>query len=153
MHEELRHIIGIDPGVRTGFSVWDLLLKKLTRVETDIAYGIELRVLGMAAEHGVKAIHVLMEDARLRKWFGSTGPERWKGAGSVMRDCGRWVELMEAENISYTLLSPEQKGRKWNDAEFKRYTGWVGITSEHSRDAGKMVHQFNPKLFFINAKR
>ena len=80
--------IGIDPGKRTGFAVWQRDAKYLAEVDTmSITQAME-RIRMMAAVLGKDNIRLFIEDARKRTWFGTKGREVLKGAGSICRD--RW---------------------------------------------------------------
>ena len=128
-----RFLIGIDPGKKTGFSLWDRSSKSLlmARTTTIVEAMEEIRQLAQSGEK----IEIWFEDARLR------GGSKYKafGAGSVCRDCSIWQEFCELHGILFTPISPRTKGAKWNSAYFKKVTGWVGRTSEHARDAASLV--------------
>ncbi|MDI7219364.1 hypothetical protein QMN07_17875 [Leptospira santarosai] len=130
-------LIGIDPGVRTGFGVWNQESKRLTHVAT---YSV------LEAQEEVKTyktadvpICLIIEDARKRKWFGKNPEMKRQGAGSVKRDCKLWEEFCELEGIPYRLVHPQRGRTKHTSAEFRTLTGWTGRTSEHSRDAAMLV--------------
>lgn len=135
--------VGIDCGVKTGFAVANNGV--LSRVET--------LTITQAMEK-VKALHaknldlvVRIEDARLRTWFGSADARQAKsgagvreGVGSVKRDCSIWEQFCIEQNIKYELVHPAANMTKTKSEYFNRITGWVGRTSEHSRDAAMLVH-------------
>lgn len=82
--------IGIDPGKKTGFAVWDHDARYLAEVATlSITQAME-KVRMMADILGRENIRLYIEDARQRTWFGNSGPEKWKGAGSICRDSTMW---------------------------------------------------------------
>jgi len=131
-------IIGIDPGVKTGFAVWLPHLKKFARIET------------MKIHEAMKTIYQLMdynelevyiEDARLRKWFGPRSRQKLQGAGSVKRDCKIWDDFLKDEGIKYHMVHPMQGGTKLDKIQFEKITGWNKRTSEHSRDAAMLVFE------------
>ncbi len=135
--------VGIDCGVKTGFAV--AVNGVLTRVET--------LTITQAMEK-VKVLHtqdtglvVRIEDARLRTWFGSADARQAKsgagvreGVGSVKRDCSIWEQFCIEQGIKYELVHPAANMTKTKSDYFNRITGWIGRTSEHSRDAGMLVH-------------
>ncbi|MDE6828352.1 MAG: hypothetical protein K2P46_06520 [Alistipes sp.] len=82
--------IGIDTGIHTGFAVWDSESKQLTEVSTLSITQVMEQVKMVADIRGRDCIRLYIEDARQRKWFGNTGRERLKGAGSVCRDSKIW---------------------------------------------------------------
>mgnify|MGYP002965632502 CR=1 FL=1 len=68
--EEMTYI-GIDPGKRTGFAVWQRDAKYLAEVDTmSITQAME-RIRMMAAVLGKDNIRLFIEDARKRTWFGT----------------------------------------------------------------------------------
>ena len=81
---------------------------------------------------------VRVEDARLRTWFGNTGPEKWKGAGSIGRDCAIWVEVLTELQIPFELVHPKNV-KETTSAYFKKLTGWTGKTSIHAREAAWLI--------------
>ena len=131
-------IVGLDPGVKTGFAVWSRSERRLTTVET---LGITQAMTLIRAMADAGSLHsVRFEDARLRKWFGTRGREALQGAGSVKRDCSIWEEFLSGlVGVPFLPVSPQAKGRKLDAAAFAKLTGWRGRTSEHGRDAALLV--------------
>ena len=130
-------LIGIDPGVKTGFAVWDIVSKEFKYIQTvSIVRGMSI----IAQNHKDWApLEIWFEDARQRKWFGSKGREALQGAGSIKRDCKIWQEFCEYHQIPFKALPPQKGKTKWTSEYFKRLTGWQGRTSEHARDAAALV--------------
>ena len=131
-------IVGIDPGVKTGFAVWSRAEQRLTAVET---LGITQAMTRIREMADAETLHsVRFEDARLRKWFGTRGREALQGAGSVKRDCSIWEEFLSGlVGVPFLPVSPQAKGRKLDATAFAKLTGWRGRTSEHGRDAALLV--------------
>ncbi|MCH7381309.1 hypothetical protein [Acinetobacter higginsii] len=135
--------IGIDCGVKTGFAV--ATKGVLNRVETlTITKAMEV-VRELHKQH--PDLIVRIEDARLRKWFGRIDAEQAKygagvreGMGSVKRDCSIWEQFCIEQGIKFDLVHPAANMTKTKDEYFKKITGWVGRTSEHSRDAAMLVY-------------
>ena len=132
-------IIGIDPGVNTGFAVWSVAANKLLRVESMKAVEAEIEVMNYFTS-GVK-LHVYVEDTRnlrLPKHMHSKGRER--GAGSVARDMGRWQDHLEHHGIPHTMtgLSPKEF-RVGDDKWFRNKTGWDKRTNDHGRCAAGVL--------------
>jgi hypothetical protein len=130
-------IIGIDPGVNTGIAAWDVADKSFLFVQTVMAVQAEEIVKRMAVEG--RAVLVRFEDARLRTWFGKAGREQLQGAGSIKRDCSRWEEFLTHNQIPFEEVSPKNNRTKMTAQEFKRLTGWLSKTNEHSRDAAMLI--------------
>ncbi len=131
-------IVGLDPGVSTGFAIWSRTDRKLVDVQTTTITAAMSMVKMM---HDFGSLHsVVFEDARLRTWFGSKGREALQGAGSVKRDCSIWQEFLEGlEGVPFRPVSPQSKGAKLDAAQFAKLTGWDGRTSSHARDAAMLV--------------
>lgn len=135
-------VVAIDPGKNTGFALLDTLSGKFAVVESMMIHeAMEfVRTLHVAADLS----HVVFEDARLRKWFGTKrgtkeDAARKQGAGSVKRDCTIWSDFLGDLNIPFKTISPQGKGTKMDAKRFAHVTGWTERTNEHGRDAGAMI--------------
>lgn len=98
-------------------------------------------------------IHVRVEDARLRKWFGPRAKEKLQGAGSIKRDSKIWDDYLKDMNclsegrLTYEMIHPIKGGTKINSKLFKQITGITERTSEHARDAYLLIHEYKkPQL-------
>ena len=128
-------MIGIDPGTNTGVAI--KLNGNLVGVDTMTIIEAINCVSGWA-ENQKDDVLVRIEDARLRTYFGKSGSEKWKGAGSIMRDCAIWEDEMKRQGIMYEMVHP--KNVKATTAEqFKALTGWKYRTSIHAREAAWMI--------------
>lgn len=130
-------VIGIDPGVHTGYAAFDMELGRLSSVKTvkihqAMQYVLEVKAAGMLHS-------VTFEDARLRKWLGSKGREALQGAGSIKRDCSIWADFLGDHGIAYRAVAPQAGATKWGAEQFAKAFGWAGRTSEHARDATLLV--------------
>lgn len=131
--------IGIDTGVHTGFAVWHSDTRYLAEVSTlSITQAME-RVRMIADIRGRDSIRLFVEDARQRTWFGRTGRERLKGAGSVCRDAKIWQDWCKEQGIECRMVAPKHNRTKLSAAQFRVLTKWTGRTTSHSRDAAMMV--------------
>jgi hypothetical protein len=130
-------IIGIDPGVNTGIAAWDVADKSFLFIQTVMAVQAEEIVKKMDAEG--RSILVRFEDARLRVWFGKAGRDQLQGAGSIKRDCSRWEEFLNHNQIWFEKVAPRNNRTKISAYEFKRLTGWLSKTNEHGRDAAALI--------------
>lgn len=134
-------LIGIDPGVKTGFAVWDTTRRQLLRVET---LTIIEALAAVLQYRRTESVRIVMEDARLRKWLPRERNEseyrgKLMGAGSIKRDCEIWQEFADFYHIPLTLIPPRKGLTKWTAEYFARLTGWKGRTSNHARDAALLV--------------
>ena len=145
-------IIGIDPGVKTGFAIKDLKTGIYTSIETlKIYQGFEK--INLLLEKPNLQIYVIVEDARKRKWFGDTSRERLQGAGSVKRDSKAWEDFLIDKEIPHRLQAP--KATKTNSKLFQKIIPYKGRTSEHAREAAMFIRPINKntlKMFFLNKK-
>jgi hypothetical protein len=131
-------IVGIDPGVTTGFALWD---KTTGRLEEVNSMGIVAAMLRVQLMHNEGVLHsVVYEDARLRTgYFGKRADKKQQGAGSIKRDCSVWAEWLSMLGCAYKAVSPKDKGPKLEAVPFAKLTGWQGRTNEHGRDAAMLV--------------
>ena len=131
-------VIGIDPGTHTGIAIKSC--GEWHAIETCTIYHAIKRVVAAesyCAGEGEK-LFIRIEDARKRSWFGNTGKERLKGAGSVERDCAIWEEVLTELKIPFEMVHP--KNVKETTAEyFAKISGWNGRTSKHSREAAFLI--------------
>lgn len=135
-------IIGIDTGVNTGIASYNTSEQKLEMVD---CMKIHDAIQYVSTMNYVGAIFVRVEDARKRKWFGNSGKERLKGAGSVCRDAKIWEDFLTDYKIPFEMVAPKDNVTKLNAATFKKVTGWKGKTNEHGRDAAMLCYKFNSK--------
>ena len=137
----MKYAIGIDPGTRTGFAVWDLDKKQWERIVTLDDLTTEAAVLDYAKNADC---FVVVEDARQRKWFGNTGRERLQGAGHAKAAAGRWERFLKHHKIPFAMQKP---GKTWKGATlaatWTKVTGWKGKTSDHARDAAWLVFEMS----------
>jgi hypothetical protein len=136
-------VIGIDPGVTTGLSVWNAQSRALIVVTS---YGI-VRAMREVQALLPQTPLVIFEDARKRTWFGNRDENQQKygsgvreGAGSVKRDSSIWEEFLTDCGVPFKSKTP---GTKRNAPYFERLTGWQGQTNQHARDAALIVYGLN----------
>jgi hypothetical protein len=137
-NDSQKRFIGIDAGTHTGFAVWSWEDKKLVDIRT-LAIHEALEEV-MLYHESMGGVIVRVEDARLRSYFGTSGPEMWQGAGSIKRDCSIWEDFLEDKGITFQMVAPKNNKTKLKSAMFKRLTGWNRQTSEHARDAAMLVY-------------
>ena len=138
MSDKILIRVGIDPGVKTGISSYDVKFKKLLSCDTvGIVVAMDV-VVGLYYDDNL-TIEVWFEDARQRKWFGNSGREKLQGAGSIKRDCSIWQEFCKSHEIPYRMIPPAHISTKLKQKVFSKVTGWTGRTSEHARDAAMIV--------------
>lgn len=121
--------IGIDTGVHTGFAVWHSDTKYLAEVSTYTITQAMEQVKMIVDVHGRDDVRLYIEDARQRTWFGHTGRERLKGAGSVCRDAKIWQDWCAEQGIKCVLVAPKCNRTKLSAAQFRILTKWTGRTT------------------------
>jgi len=138
MKNDIEIYIGIDPGVKTGVAIWDSYKKEFIAIETLMIHEAFDQVIYYHNHYNCK---VIVEDARLRKWFGVNSKQKMQGAGSVKRDCKAWEDFLKQKEVNHTMQHPIKGGTKLDKVQFKKLTGWSRQTSEHSRDASMLVYK------------
>lgn len=134
--------IGIDPGVNTGFAVWDSTRREFVEVSClRIDQALE-KTLDIVRAY--PRTRVIFEDARQRKFFekeGNLSEYRGKlmGAGSVKRDSAIWEDFLKAHRIGYWAKPPQKGATKLSAERFAALTRWTQRTNEHARDAAMLV--------------
>jgi len=128
-------IIGIDPGVNTGYAIYNQSNNKLSNVCSLPIHRVFLDVL--IKQPLIKLVRI--EDARQRKYF-TGGREKLQGAGSIKRDCKIWEDFLTDHNIPFELIAPKDNKTKLRADSFKKLTGYEYSTNEHGRDAGMLVY-------------
>jgi hypothetical protein len=126
---------GVDPGTHTGLAqIYD---GQIQNIETTTIFDAIKTVEANFKAYG-KRVFVRFEDARLRKWFGKSGPEKWKGAGSIMRDCAIWEETLTSLGIPFEKVAPRDV-KATTAEQFEKITGWKSRTSIHAREAAWLI--------------
>ena len=128
--------IGIDTGTITGYAI--MKDGKLIRIgQGGIHEAMDMvRAIMMTAV----SLHVVVEDARLRKWFGNNSEAKKQGAGSIKRDCKIWDDYLKWLEVSYEMKHPIRGGTKLTPEMFERLTGFKTKKGEsHARDAAMLI--------------
>lgn len=134
-----KFLIGIDPGVNTGWAEYCAETKQLRELHTLKIHEAIMLLEAINVQYEPGEWIVIFEDARKRKWFSSKGREALQGAGSIKRDCTILEDYLKSRGIDYEARAPQRGATKWTAEQFKRLTGWQGRTSEHARDAALLV--------------
>lgn len=145
--------IGIDTGVNTGYAVWDSGTQSFQCIDTITITQAFKRIEALIREGN--SCTVIFEDARLRHWFGTSGPEKWQGAGSIKRDATIWETWCKENDIPYLKVAPKNNRTKLSSALFRKYTNYNGRTTDHARDAAMLVfgRRDNIPELYINLKK
>jgi hypothetical protein len=128
-------VVGIDPGTYTGYSEWDLDLKKIQNLKTLNLATAFREILDNRENIAI----VVIEDARKRKQF--KGKEfdkgRLQGAGSIKAESKIWEMLMIEFEIPYRMTHPSNT--KMSAQTFKAATKYKERSSSHARDSAMMI--------------
>ncbi len=130
--------VGIDPGVNTGFSIWNGSDRKLIHVASMQIHMAMKNVTAMDPDQ-LKETLFRVEDARLRQWFGKADREQLQGAGSIKRDSTIWEDFLKSLGANYEMVAPKSNKTKMNASLFGQITGWKELTNEHARDSAMLV--------------
>ena len=148
-----RIFIGIDPGRNTGFAVWDAQKKEFFEMHTfDFWKTVSLLERyaalddsALEVENRKLEIHVVIEDPNQNKptfskhrQSATVREKISQNIGANKRDAQLLIEL--AKNLGLTVHAIRPDRAKWTAETFKSYTGYHGRTSEHSRDAARLVY-------------
>lgn len=134
-------IIGIDPGIVSGFAIYDQQLKQLTKVTSFKLFQLFEEIAS------IQGGDVFVRIENPNTWFGFKGkadPARLQGAGAVKQTFKHTIEFLEFFKVEYQTVSLHSAQKKVNSDNFKRTTGWNKATNEHGRDAAMLCFQFHP---------
>ena len=137
--KKYKFVIGVDPGAKTGFAIWDCKAKEFLSVDT---LKIHQAIFVIMQKCNRPDVLVLVEDARKRVWYGDAGRGKLQGVGSVKRDCSIWEDLLKDLECDYRLLHPKDIKTKLDSVTFERITGYKFRTSQHARDAAMMCYGY-----------
>jgi hypothetical protein len=135
--------IGIDPGVETGYAVWSRSAGRFTELQTLSFWEAYDRITSFPTD-GVevfienpdskRAMYVRTEAVEFQRQRERVA----KNIGSNRREASLLIERLIALGYRVTAVSPTKEA-KWNAQIFKRLTNYQGRTSQHTRDAGRLV--------------
>lgn len=139
-------VLGLDPGVNTGFATWNAQTRQLLEVRSMLLHEAMAEV---AKRHAAGELSlVVFEDARRRKWFGKMDQQQGKygaavreGAGSAKRDAKIWDDFLTKLGVPFLARAPHSTKKKAQ--QFQQLTGWTDRTNEHARDAAMIVLGLN----------
>lgn len=143
---EYRYHIGIDAGKQTGIAVWDATEKKFDQLQTvDFWQVVDLLITGVDRRYCRTESVVWVEDPGLnRPVFDKPGADNRRktlhvaqAVGSVKRESELLIEGLN--RYMYEVRAVRPSTGKWTAKTFKKITGYPGRTSQHARDAAKLV--------------
>lgn len=159
-----RFVVGIDPGVKTGFAVWDREGNRLITVETRDFWGVMLPLIldtenllpdaeirNTTAEIIVEVAHYapVFREQKAKGKNQNHAARLAQNVGQVMREAKLLAEGLR--QCGYTVREVKPLGKKKDAggnysaeadrADFERLTGWTERTSQHARDAARICFQ------------
>jgi hypothetical protein len=129
-------VIGIDPGVKTGYAIYDAQKRELKQYGSGSIFNV-FKIVGEHWEEYGANITVIVEDARLCKYAGPNGNAARMGVGSVKRDSQIWVEYLKLLGASFKQVDPRHnKLKKLSAKDLTKFIGHdVSGSNQHARDA------------------
>lgn len=146
-----RYIAGVDPGVKTGFALWNREEKRFEWVETSTFWGVFFRITESCVLNPANT-HIVIEVAHLapftfRQRRGkaesfATMDRMARNVGQVTREAQLLVEGFRRLGFTVSEQKPLGKAKKADDdrKQFERLTGWTERTSQHARDAARLCY-------------
>jgi hypothetical protein len=139
----MKYFIGIDPGVNVGYALWNSQEKKFYCLAT-MGFWDTIKKLSELKQEVKQLYTVVIEDPNLNKpTFFRKGQNKFmmqkisQNVGSNKRDATLLIEWLQYNGFKIQRVKPTSA--KWKDDLFKRLTGHKGRTSQHVRDAAKLV--------------
>ena len=135
----MKQIVGIDPGVNTGWATY--IDGKLMGLQTIQPIDIYAQIVTSEAELFV------FEDSRLQSavWIPSKNKavanNIARKIGQVDALCSLIEETCNRYDIKFMRVSPKAKGGKMNAEDFNGLTGWSARSNQHERDAAMVAWQ------------
>ncbi len=140
--------VGLDCGLHTGVAIYDREAKCLAGVFTlDFWRAYDFVTSTVTPETAVIVVEVpntrgalyARTDAEVGR--GSRGRDRFAAnVGSNRREA---VLLADGfERLGFDVRREIPRGAKWTVEQVRRYTGYEGRTSEHARDAIRLVYGY-----------
>lgn len=138
------YFVGIDPGVDTGYVEYSKATNSMHVLKT-CSFWKTVQALTQLQNMGT-SFAVIIEDPGLNKFMYyqdkrasnfATFQKTAQNVGMNKAYARLLIEFLEDFNIPYFPVKPVTK--KWNNAYFKKITGYTFKTSQHVRDAVKLV--------------
>ncbi len=141
-------LIGIDPGVHTGFASWDTDKKEFTVLKTLTFWKTIKAFEAIDLETPKELIHVYIEDPGGNKpTFGRSRmskailDRKSQNVGSNKAEARLLIEYLKMNGYNYTAVVPTAS--KLKAEGFEKMTKITTRTSQHVRDAAFMVYGRN----------
>jgi hypothetical protein len=142
-------MVGIDPGVRTGFAIWDSTQRKLLVLKTTTFWEcieeIDVCKTKWAVQdflgykfyiEAPQAIKPIFGDKS--KFGGALGSTIAQRVGENKCMAKLIIKYLEKHKLPFSAVPPIE--RKLDQESFKKMTKWEKQTDQHRRDAGWLVY-------------
>ena len=133
-------ILGIDPGAHTGIAIFN----------RGALYTLVTIAPHQIADYIANALpsRVIFEDSRLTSFMFNQVKSR-PAALKMARNVGEidaWCRVITSVCADLAIpahgISPKDKGKKLNAAQFAALTGWSGKSNSHCRDAAMVAYPY-----------
>lgn len=133
-----RIYIGIDPGIVSGFAIWQPKSKVLENVDSFKLHQLFSKLETLNAKFDMR---VFVENPNTWIQFRGTKPNasQQQGAGGVKQTYKHIIEFLADNKIDYTPTKLQGNMKKVKSGLFKKITGYQGATNEHGRDAAMII--------------
>lgn len=145
-----RYVVGIDPGVKTGFAVWDRDGRRLLSVETADFWTVFFQISNapiLRPEDTVVVVEVahyapVFRERKAKGQNENHAARLAQNVGQVMREAKLLAEGLRRLGYEVIEQKPLGKAKKAADdvRDFERLTGWTERTSQHARDAARLCY-------------
>lgn len=151
-----RFVVGVDPGVKTGFAVWDRESQSLKSVETTTFWELFLGIQRSTLYNTANTCLVIeianyaptFRERRSKAGSVSVADRMSRNVGGVSMMADLLVEgfrLLGYEVIERRPIGKVKKNGEYNAGEdrrqFEEQAGWTKQTSQHARDAARLCFQ------------
>lgn len=136
-------MIGIDPGKTCGLAVWDCTLQELLKLRSLDFWDTYSDVVHYWNNQGRPLIVFLEWPGGNKPTFGRRKlgkpalDRKAQNVGSNKRTAQLLHSGFTKKGIPVRKVTPKQQ--KWTKKTFENITGWTGRSSQHARDAARMV--------------
>jgi len=136
-------MIGLDPGVKTGFALWNSVSRKFECItsmafwdcineierQDDNTTGLKIYI---EAPQTIKPVF-----GKKSKYNGAVGSMISQRVGENKCMAKLFIKFFEFDKINFSAIPP--KNKKMDAKSFKKFTKWDGRTDQHGRDAAWLV--------------
>ena len=143
------YFIGLDPGISTGFCMYDKTFKQIIKLAT-VEFWELFDALDEIKRLAPDQVKFIIENSALNKpTFVKGGGDTQKkmqkisrNVGSNQRESTLLIEGIRRYGFHVIEVKPTgSRGvkRKWSEETFQKITGYKGRSSQHARDAAMLV--------------